>query len=622
MTEQVRALAELIRADQPITPEALRQAAEGLEEESVRALLDVRARLDRLRARDRELSSLMASLRELVEVRDVHKLLQKLVDRAHELMGTDLTYLSEYDEATDELLVRANRGTISSNMRDLRVPAGVGLASKVVQTRTPQWTAAYDVAAFPHESEVTAAVQAEHMESILGVPLISSDRVLGVLFAADRSAHNFSTEQISLLTAFADQAAVILQSARLLAAERESAASAAAARAEAERRASAMEASASLHERLTRLVLEGEGSSAIARILAESLGRPVAIADRDLAPLATSDEQAADWWSAGRLSPEVNAAIERSRGTARWVDVGTDVLGVVAAMAGRTLLGVLLVGGEPLDEVQRRTVERGAQSHALVTMQRDAIADAEERVRGELVGDLVSGRQSWDGLHHRASQRGVNLAGSWTPVVAAGWKQQRWSLVRALSSLDSGWLVAQHDAGVVALAPGPLDTRQLADRVHARLAQSGGTGLVLVGSTTRIEDIPGEVADLSRLSRMLPGIGVSDAAVMGQDYAPYLALFGADGERALAFAQGVLAPLLTWDASHRSDLVRTLDAFLTHNASVTRAAAALFVHPNTVKQRLERIDQLLPGWRRHEASFRLGVALQLHRLSRSDTPED
>ncbi|WP_425490919.1 PucR family transcriptional regulator [Nocardioides panzhihuensis] len=89
----------------------------------------------------------------------------------------------------------------------------------------------------------------------------------------------------------------------------------------------------------------------------------------------------------------------------------------------------------------------------------------------------------------------------------------------------------------------------------------------------------------------------------------------------MAFAHGLLAPLLAWDTSHRSALVRTLDAYLTHNASVTRAAAALFVHPNTVKQRLERIDQLLPGWRSQEASFRLGIALQLNRLSGSDTPE-
>ncbi|MCD6639545.1 MAG: helix-turn-helix domain-containing protein [Nocardioides sp.] len=583
-----------------------------------------RAELERLRKRERELSALMASLRELVEVRDLERLLQKLVDRAHELTGTDLTYLSEYDAATDELFVRANRGAISTNMRGLRVPAGIGLASKVVQTRTPQWTAAYDVEAFPHEGEVTAAVRAERMESILGVPLISSDQVLGVLFAADRSTHHFSPEEIALLTAFADQAAVILQSARWLAAEQAAAASAAAASAEAQRRAAAMEASASLHEQLTRLVLEGEGSGAIAATLAESLQRPVAIADRHLAPLATSDDQAAAWWTQDGLGPAVRRAVEQSRSTARWTEVdGPGPTGVVAAMAGRTLLGVILVGGEEPDEVQRRTIERGAQSHALVTMQRDALADAEERVRGELVGDLVSGRGDWAALRHRASQRGVDLAGTWTPVVALGWDQQRWSLVRTLSGMDARWLVAEHDAGVVALAPateGREGTRGLAERIHQRLARNAGTGLVLVGRPSGMEAIPDEVAELTALSRMLPGIGVTDAAAVAEDYAPYLALFGADGERALTFARGLLAPLLEWDAAHRSDLVGTLDAFLTHHASVTQAAKALFVHPNTVKQRLERIDEVLgAGWRRPESHFRLGIALHLHRLSRSDT---
>jgi GAF domain-containing protein len=624
---QLRALAELVLADHPVTSGEFEAAAAGLEVEAVRALQAVRDRLDRLRARDRELSALMASLRELVEVRDVQQLLQKLVDRAHELMGTDLTYLSEYDEATDELLVRANRGAISSNMRGLRVPAGIGLASKVVQTRGPQWTAAYDVAAFPRESEVTAAVQAEQMESILGVPLISSDRVLGVLFAADRSTHTFSPEQIALLTAFADQAAVILQTASLLAAEREAAARAAAAGAEAQRRAAAMEASAALHERITALVLEGEGSQAIAATLADSLHRPVAIADRHLAPLATSDEEAAGWWTAGHLGQPVLAAIEESRETARWVEVGpeggdgTRVLGVVAAMAGRTVLGVLLVGGEPLDDVQRRTVERGAQSHALVTMRQDAVADAEERVRGELVGDLVSGRGDWSVLRSRAAQRGLDLGGDWTPLVAVGWEQQRWNLARALNGLDAAWLVAQHDAGAIALAPGEHDRRALAERIHTRLAKDGGTGLVVVGRTGPVEQVPRQAGELTALTRMLPGIGVLDAGVLAQDYAPYLALFGADGERAYDFATGLLAPLLEWDAAHRSDLVGTLHAYLTHDASVTRAAAALFVHPNTVKQRLERASALLgPRWREPEEQFRLRVALHLQRLSETDTP--
>lgn len=620
MTINLRALTELLIADYPVTEAELRRSARGLDEETTSVLLDARGRLERLRARDRELSVLMSSLRELAEVRDLQPLLQKLVDRAHELMGADLTYLSEYDEETDELFVRANRGAVSANMRKLRVPAGVGLASKVVQTRVAQWTTAYGAGTFPRDSAVTAAVQAEQMQSILGVPLIASERVLGVLFAADRSTHGFSTEQIALLTAFANQGAVILQTARLLAAEREAAARAEAASAEAERRAAATEASASLHEQLTRLVLAGEGSDAIVRTLADALGRPVAIADRDLAILATSDEEAAAWWTAGRLSSEVLAAVEASRGTARWVDVDHGaVLGLVAAMAGHTLLGVLLVGGEPLDDVQRRTIERGAQSHALVTMQRDAVADAEERVRGELVADLVSGRDGWGSLRQRAQQRGVDLAGVWTPVLAVGWEQQRWSLGRTLTGLDPRWLVAQHDAGVVALIPGTLDPHDLAVRVHGKLARAGDRGLVIVGGTHHVEQIPSEVSDVTALSRMLPGVGVVDAGIAARDYAPYLALFGANGDRARAFARGLLSPLREWDAHHRSGLVATLEAYLAHNASVIRSAEVLFVHPNTVKQRLERITELLgPEWRGPEQQFRLSIALQLHRMSETN----
>ncbi|WP_009478277.1 hypothetical protein [Rhodococcus sp. JVH1] len=61
--------------------------------------------LTRLRRRERELGVLFSSARELAELRDIDALLGRLVSRAHEMMGTDVTYLSEFDPATRELNV-------------------------------------------------------------------------------------------------------------------------------------------------------------------------------------------------------------------------------------------------------------------------------------------------------------------------------------------------------------------------------------------------------------------------------------------------------------------------------------------------------------------------------------
>ena len=154
-------------------------------EERVRNL---RSLLSRLRRRGQELSALFSSAHELAELRDTDVLLHRLVERAHDLLGTDVTYLSEFYEGSDELRVRSTLGTVAPSFRELRVPSGMGLATKVVRTGCPQWTSNYqrhhDI---PHEASIDAAVAAEGLVSLLGVPLVAGERVLGVLFAANRS---------------------------------------------------------------------------------------------------------------------------------------------------------------------------------------------------------------------------------------------------------------------------------------------------------------------------------------------------------------------------------------------------------------------------------------------------
>jgi hypothetical protein len=67
----------------------------------------------------------------------------------------------------------------------------------------------------------------------------------------------------------------------------------------------------------------------------------------------------------------------------------------------------------------------------------------------------------------------------------------------------------------------------------------------------------------------------------------------ANRDRLARLVQHALGPLLSWEAAHPSDLVRTLEVHLRHGCSPTRTAALLHIGRQSLYQRLERIESLL-----------------------------
>jgi DNA-binding PucR family transcriptional regulator len=65
-------------------------------------------------------------------------------------------------------------------------------------------------------------------------------------------------------------------------------------------------------------------------------------------------------------------------------------------------------------------------------------------------------------------------------------------------------------------------------------------------------------------------------------------LAAARGERPV----GPVARLLAYDEHTDSDLTETLEAWLDSLGDVRAAAAALFIHPNTLRYRLRRLEEV------------------------------
>ncbi|MFT4284753.1 MAG: helix-turn-helix domain-containing protein, partial [Protaetiibacter sp.] len=117
---------------------------------------------------------------------------------------------------------------------------------------------------------------------------------------------------------------------------------------------------------------------------------------------------------------------------------------------------------------------------------------------------------------------------------------------------------------------------------------------------------------------LLPALGVRGATVSSDAFAPYQVLVPSDPAALDGFILELLGPVLAWDERRGTALVATLAAYFDAGESRGAAAEALRIHPNTVQQRLDRIQSLLDGaLAEPERRFRVQAAVRLELLRRA-----
>ena len=92
----------------------------------------------------------------------------------------------------------------------------------------------------------------------------------------------------------------------------------------------------------------------------------------------------------------------------------------------------------------------------------------------------------------------------------------------------------------------------------------------------------------SALADLPPG----RAEVRAFNPSPLAALMVRDPDEGRRLADQVLGPVLGLPAEDRTTLLETLDAYLDNDGSAERAAESLYCHPNTVRYRLRRLQEL------------------------------
>jgi GAF domain-containing protein len=141
---------------------------------------------------------------------ELDDLLDELLLRIRSILGADTAAILLLDVRTNELVATAARGIEEEVEAGVRIPVGGGFAGRVAAERRPVILPKVD-----HAHVLNPILLEKGIKTLLGVPLLVRDDVIGVLHVGTLRQHTFDADDVQLLQLVAERAALAIERARL-----------------------------------------------------------------------------------------------------------------------------------------------------------------------------------------------------------------------------------------------------------------------------------------------------------------------------------------------------------------------------------------------------------------------
>src|SRR2546423_3323002 len=566
----------------------------------------------------RELGFLVRLAQAAASTQKPDELLALIIRETTTAMGTDVCSLYLLMPSGRELRLTATNGLNENMVGKVKMKVGEGITGFVAETRSPAVVA--DVSRDPHWKWVPG-LDEDRFHSMLSVPIESGPRLVGVLNAQAAELREFNSGDIDFLRAIAGQVAGILE------------------RSELQRRLEAqlaeIQMSHDIHERFTKLSLEGAGIRSILEAVGALAGGPAALYSPDGHRVRGVGE------ASDGMPPRVHVPSALSQAGAREVRINAGrparAIDLVPVRAGADVLGLLAVGldVQAADSQGRvRALEHGSTVLALEMAKERAAAEVERRLRGDLVEEMLAGGLEGDEaerIARQAERLGHRLPHrAWVVVLEPDDDETEAAISARGDRLDSALsgLIRSRMPDALALVRSASAVFLLPDEVAQDLAARGKlAGQILAAATpvmkpgtasVGIGNLANSVAELARshvearqalrLTRRAGGRGrVASYRSLG---AFRLLLEVQSPEALRRFVEELLGPLLKYAQSRDTPLLETLEA-LSARRWIRRAAARhLGIHINSMSYRVERI-QSLTGLSLDDPETRVAISISL-----------
>ena len=555
-----------------------------------------------------------ASLREVLDL---------VTATACDLLGFDFCGVLLVQPEQRRLLMQGAHGLSTEYVAQLNDQVPLSLATDG-QSESPSARAflsarpvvVNDVAADPLMKPWQSLAKQQGYRAIASVPLLLKGRPFGVLNGYSAKRNGISDSSIDLLTILANQVATAIESIHLRDEQRENIQRLAQVNDSLRRQSQLLEQAHEVHTRLNNLALGDGGLDDICGALAELLGRSVLIHDvhgRLLAPMNGPPPGFPD------LDPESVRDLggDLSEVTAPSGALPETLTVAPVRIAGELAARIWVVARiDGLSDLDRRALESATVIVALELMRLRAAQEVEWRVQGDLADALLQGDpRDFPQLIPRARAIGHDLEVphrivllslpsdlghvSKEPADMDSYTRAiKRTVANCLETTGPKPLITIHDSRIVILIP--LDDAAAiiprVEQLHGRLASRHG--VPILATLGPISKRPEDYARSLRIARGAAKLhehkGFSAGIVSLEDLGIASLLLQVESPTELTgFAERIIGDLADHDAAKSSSLDDTLRTYFKHGCNVAETASELFVHPNTVKLRLRKIESLL-----------------------------
>ncbi|HLY23627.1 MAG TPA: PucR family transcriptional regulator ligand-binding domain-containing protein [bacterium] len=382
------------------------------------------------------------------------------------------------------------------------------------------------------------------------------------------------------------------------------------------------------HRQITAAAVEARDLNDIARTVCGLTRRSVTIEDAEFRPLARADPPGADSPATMKLqradppSPRDGAEARALRERLREADgaVRQDGRVACAIRAGTELLGYLwiLEGDAPLGDLELRVAEHGSMVAALHILRQRSQAAVEARIGHTVVDALIRGDVPEEDLIERARLLGFDPDGDYVVMMVSlmdrAARGRKWPLtsrdeyyrrehaaqvLRRLLAQDRLPILCTYSLNRIVcllsvnrMPDAPEWPRQFARRLHEHLAGADGLPPVLVTFGTAHAGLSGVSKGYWEADRALALAKDSDRVLFFEDLTlAHLLAQISDTDSLQAMYARTLGPVLAGPGGRV--LRETLWALVDAGFNKETAAAALGIHRNTMRGRLERVQALL-----------------------------